>query len=249
MKFTLHQQSHNKPAACAVYPADYEPGKHFEERSTSAIGSPDLREKLTRAAGGGPSLPNPHGGIQHNPPQFRGHVSRADETGFTGHRDPSSTRQTPRRGRDSSTTRADDESWEGGRSQKSRPRKAAVPGECLLIQAASTRQGQKHQLEGTVVKISGKNAFIKPNATLPACYKQKDVFFDVTKIRSGHFGIKEGDTVAFSLGTKDMERPMAFSVRLINCMMRTPKAITAFICDLRDHIEQIDEKCPRSIHI
>ena len=235
----MHQQSHNKPAAFAVYPADYDPGKHFGERSTSKNGNPDLKQKLTRAAGGGLSLPNPH-----NESQFRGHVSRADETGFHGHRDPSSTRQAALRGRDSSTTRADDESCEGGRCQKSRPRRAAVPGECLLIQAASTRQGQKHQLEGTVVTISGKNAFIEPNTKLPACYNQKDVFFDVTKTHSGHFGIKKGDTVAFSLGTKNMERPMAFSVRLINCRMRTPEAIMAFICDLRDHIEQIDENAP-----
>jgi len=93
-------------------------------------------------------------------------------------------------------------------------------------------------MTGTVVKLVGDcKGSIRTFVNLPEDYAQNHpVHFKPWFVKSGGLSVKIGDTVEFSLGTKDKSWPMALSVRLTRATSRTPSEIEVLIKVIKENL-------------
>ena len=100
------------------------------------------------------------------------------------------------------------------------------------IKFGEAKSSQKYMLCGRVVLVNKAETFgfLEPKCKLPSEYPaDENVRFDPRFVKSCGLGVKIGDVLEFTLGCKDVTKPMAFRVNLLRAGHRTCEEILSFI--------------------
>ena len=103
---------------------------------------------------------------------------------------------------------------------------------------------KRNPVQGRVINFTGNRArgFIKPDRMPEGYPSDRDVMFYCDQVRSGYLNLIEGDTLGFTLGTKDKEKPMAFSVQLLRCAPRGADVLIDWIEQSLQKLQSGDEE-------